>query len=133
MTEPKKSGRKTKREETADFLSDLGIDLDELEREQQEPPTFAELDAIATRVIADKLSAGGAGLTTALVNTARVLRELALEEKLGGTAEERAPLIGDVIAGIATLPDARRNEILDIEIARLEGELAAARAVKKEH
>lgn len=134
MTEPKKRGRKTKREEAVQIAEALGLDPSalvgiDLGKPQAESGPVS-LEKVAENVLRElNRRAGDPILAAEIPGTA--LFQLAtrfatlLEEKAANARDEEAPpTLAEIVAGTAQLPPERKREILERERGVLEEELS---------
>lgn len=123
---PRKTGRRSKRDEVAEFLDLAGLDpeyvavLDGDAPLEKVPETFAEMrDEMLRLIWLNKDSLKGIALVQALKALASLAESNKGDDEAKGEAE---PLIGDLIAGIPGLPVERRDEILARELVKLDAE-----------
>jgi hypothetical protein len=120
---PRRPGRRTKEEEVAEALRDLGIDPDNLgDVPGAMPETFAEMrDGFMQLIWQQKGSLKG----TALVQALNALARLAEANRDADDEKtEREPTVAEVLVGVPNLAREKRDEILLRERAKLENEIA---------
>lgn len=124
--EPRRPGRRTKAEEVAEALRELGIDPDaDPAAGDAMPETFAEMrDGFMELIWQQRASLKG----TALVSALRALAELA-KANPDGDSDSEQPTVAETIAGIPGLSAEKRDEILRRELAKLDDERAAIQGV----